>query len=40
MQFKHFNFKTASGTYVIDRSDGRRQTGLFKVVGKPPNICE
>jgi hypothetical protein len=40
VQFKHFKAKGASGSYVIERSDGRKQAGTFKVHGKPVNICE
>jgi hypothetical protein len=42
--FKKFNRKKdeASGTYVVEFSDGHRQQGLFHVVGapQPPVTCE
>jgi hypothetical protein len=40
VQFKHFNSNGASGSYVIERSDGRKQAGTFEVRGKPASLCE
>jgi hypothetical protein len=40
VQFKHFNSNGASGSYVIERSDGRKQAGTFEVRGKPTSLCE